>query len=287
MSIIRQEPKPPFLVESVSDFSVPAKPFLRWAGGKRWLIPYIQKIIPDKIERYFEPFLGGGSIFFSQEKIVDAYLSDLNERLIETYIDVRDNVEKIIEKLKEFENTEVFYYKIRTQKFRNHISKAAQFIYLNKTSFNGIYRVNKNGDYNVPYGFRKNLDFIDEDVLRKASQKLRGSIIKSQDFGMALRNIKQNDLVFIDPPYTVAHENNGFILYNQKLFSFNDQKRIANWLNKINEIGAYFIVSNASHKSIAEIYSKHGKIKTLKRMSLIGGKGATRNLVSEYIITNI
>jgi DNA adenine methylase len=262
-------------------------PFLRWAGGKRWLVDYIQKIIPENYNNFYEPFLGSAAVYFSTKIPNTAFLSDLNSDLIRTYEVIKDDVLSVIEKLKEFENTKECYYKIRGTTFKKDIAKAAQFIYLNKTSFNGIYRVNTLGKYNVPFGFRKSIDFVAEENLILASKHLQNAKLTCMDFGKTLRNVSKGDFVYLDPPYTVAHENNGFIQYNQKLFSLRDQIRLAKWLKKIDEVGAYYVLSNAKHTAIKEIYKDTGEIKIIKRNSLVGGVGAKRELISEYIITNI
>lgn len=261
-------------------------PFLRWAGGKKWFIKYKNELFPKRIENYHEPFLGGGSVFFSMNNAEEYYLSDLNTDLINTYIQIRDNVNAVIKALKKYKNTEEVYYQVRNQKLTSLVNKAAQFIYLNKTSFNGIYRVNRNGLYNVPYGYRTNIDLVDIDVLQKASNKLQKTHLLAQDFEQAFQKVKKGDFVFIDPPYTVAHENNGFVSYNQKIFSLDDQYRLSNELIKLNKIGAHFLMTNAYHDKIAEIYSKVGVQYYLERKSLIGGKGAKRENVKEFIIKN-
>ncbi len=270
----------------IAESKLKITPFLRWAGGKTWFIKHLQQQAPEHFENYHEPFLGGGSVFFNTSPNGTSYLSDLNSDLIETYIQVRDNVEKVISQLKLFENTEDNYYKIRDKTFRVGYQRAAQFIYLNMTSFNGIYRVNRNGDYNVPYGRRLTIDFIQEDLLRLASEKLKKTILKVQDFEQSLRLVQKGDFVFIDPPYTVAHEKNGFILYNQKLFSLEDQYRLAKLLIRLNDIGAFYLMTNAYHNTIKEVYKNAGTFLTLRRNSLIGGKGAKRDIIREFVVKN-
>jgi DNA adenine methylase len=262
------------------------EPFLRWAGGKTWLKKSITNYLPHSYNNYHEPFLGGGSIFFCTNHNVKSYLSDINKDLIYTYIQVREDVEEVIKFLKQFKNTESEYYKIRSSKFDNPYQKAAQFIYLNMTSFNGIYRVNRKGEYNVPFGHRYSIDFIQENNLRLSSKKLHNAKIKNCDFEEAFRLVEKNDFVFLDPPYTVAHAKNSFIGYNQKLFSLEDQYRLANCLIHLNRIGAHFILTNAFHVKIKEIYKNIGTFIPLTRMSLIGGKGALRQPIKEYLIKN-
>ncbi len=266
---------------------ISCEPFLRWAGGKRWFLKDLVKFLPkDGYNNYHELFLGGGAIYFHLQPTKTSFLNDFNPDLIHTYECVKDDVEKVLERLKEFKNTKKDYYEIRAKKFRNNYKKAAKFIYLNQTSFNGIYRVNLKGEYNVPYGFRTK-DFIEEENLKLISKALKPCIFSSNDFASGLNNVKKNDLVFLDPPYTVAHNNNGFIKYNQKLFSLEDQYRLRDLLLKINEIGAYYILTNAAHKKINEIFGPLSKKHELSRASLIGGKNAIRGKFTEYIFTNI
>lgn len=263
------------------------KPFLRWAGGKSWLIKYLSNFLPSTgYNNYHEPFLGGASTFFHL-KPKKAFLSDLNEELINTYEQVRGNVEEVINVLNTFENSEASYYEIRSKKFTSNIKKAARFIYLNQTSFNGLYRVNLNGQYNVPFGHRSNL-VIDNDNLRNVSYALKNVELKQCDFNNTLSNIKRNDLVFLDPPYTVTHNNNGFIKYNKKLFDLQSQYSLSSYIDKLKEKGAYYILTNAAHEEIKKIFIKEGdQIFELNRASLIGGKNAKRGNFTELIITNI
>jgi DNA adenine methylase len=262
------------------------KPFLRWAGGKSKLLNRIAPYFPKAFNNYHEPFLGGGAVFFNLTTEHTCFLSDLNEDLINTYVQVRDHVDLVIRELKSYNNSERFYYTVRESHENDLIKKAAQFIFLNKTSFNGIYRVNLEGQYNVPYGFRKNVDIIDETNLNAASQKLKNVRLLSQDFGKALARVRERDLVFLDPPYTVAHENNGFISYNQKIFSLNGQVRLAEWIQKIEQKGAYYILTNAKHDAIREIYANLNSPISIHRTSTIGGVGSIRGKVGEFIFTN-
>jgi len=263
------------------------KPILRWAGGKNWLIKHLQTILPiDGFNNYHEPFLGGASIFLSINPTKKSYLSDLNKELIELYIAVRDDPTKIIDLLKTYKNEESFYYKLRELEPSNIVEHAARFIYLNQTSFNGIYRVNLNGKYNVPYGHR-NKDFLAAENLLNVSFRLKKTLLFHGDFEDCIKNIKKKDLVFLDPPYTVSHNNNGFIKYNQKIFSLDDQVRLSTMIDKIRSKDAYYILTNAAHKTIIEIFEKGDRFIEMNRASLIGGSKAKRGQTSEYIFTNV
>lgn len=261
------------------------KPFLRWAGGKRWLLKDINSYLPfNGFEQYHEPFLGGGAIFFHLN-VKKSYISDVNEELIDTYKAIQLNVEGVISHLKTFNNTKEDYYKIREQNFRIFEKKAAKFIYLNQTSFNGIYRVNLKGKYNVPYGYRGKYQF-NFDNLRCVSNYLKDTTISHNDFSNILNNVKENDLVFLDPPYTVTHNNNGFVQYNKNIFSIEEQYRLSNMIEEIKNRNAYYILTNAAHPKIREIFNHGDKIIEVKRSSLVGGKNAKRGKYEELIITN-
>lgn len=271
---------------------VKVKPFLRWAGGKRWLTKSIVDFLPAEFNDYHEPFLGGASIFLhlKSNNLIknNSFLSDFNNELINTYRQIQLEPEKIIQCLGKLKNTKEDYYTIRSSKPKSVLSKATRFIYLNKTSFNGIYRVNLKGEYNVPYGFKNTKDLFGFKNIKNISNLLNQNVnLNSYDFYSIIKNIKANDLVFLDPPYTVAHENNGFVKYNQKIFLWADQERLAQLLKEINEKKAFFILTNAAHISVEELFSSLGKKYNVQRSSLIGGKGASRKKVNEYIFTNI
>lgn len=267
-------------------------PFLRWTGSKRWFTKsHIEDFLPKEFGDYHEPFLGGGAVFFHlMNKVLNTkqyFLSDSNEDLANAYLQLRDNPNEVVSRLKEFENTKEDYYHIRSLKLDGAEERAARFIYLNRTSFNGIYRVNSNGLYNVPYGNRPKVDFVTERQLLEVSKRLQGVYLQAQGFEKCINHIKRGDLVFLDPPYTVAHENNGFIEYNQHLFAWEDQERLKGLIEQIMDLGAYFILTNASHTSITELYKNIGIIKKLSRNSQVGGRNKTRRMYNELIISNI
>lgn len=266
------------------------EPFIRWAGGKTWFIENFKKITSNIVVRnYYEPFVGGGAVFFSLDdhNYKHAYLTDINPDLINTYVQIRDNPQPLIDFFLQFNNTEDEYYEVRRAEYQNPVEKAAQFIFLNQTSYNGLYRVNKQGLYNVPYGFRENWNYNVERILQ-TSQKLQKVKLKCCDFTEYKYRIKQGDLVFLDPPYTVSHNNNGFIEYNQNLFSLEDQHRLKKYIEFIKNRGAYYILTNAAHEAIQDIFlSDDDRLISLDRNSLIGGKKSKRGTIKEFIFTNI
>ena len=278
--------------EAIKIMANKIKPFLRWAGGKRWLTKSISNFLPEKFNNYHEPFLGGASIFLhlKSNNLIsgDSFLSDSNEELINAYEQIKQNPETIIKELKKLRNTKENYYRIRSWNPITSLKKAVRFIYLNKTSFNGIYRVNLKGEYNVPYGFRETKDLFEFENILNISKILNERVnLEPNDFYSVIDNVHENDLVFLDPPYTVAHENNGFIKYNQKIFLWEDQERLFQLLQEINQKGSYFILTNAAHKNIDNLFSKIGFMHQVQRSSNIGGKGAKRTKVNEYIFANI
>lgn len=268
--------------------TVRAQPFLRWAGGKRWLLHHLPTILNGfEVKGYHEPFLGGGAVFFGSDITGQANLSDLNGELVETYIQIRDDPEPVAAALAQHVNTAEHYYRVRSSQPRSASERAARFIYLNHTSYNGIYRVNLKGQYNVPYGNRTWGGLPTRELLAAVSRKLQGASIDECDFEKVVDRAQSGDLVFLDPPYTVAHNNNGFIKYNQKLFSFEDQVRLSEVVNSLREIDAYYLLTNAAHDSIASLFEKGDRRIELTRGSSVGGKKAKRGSAAEYIFTNV
>jgi len=260
---------------------------LRWAGSKKNLLPEIKKIFPIDFSAYHEPFLGSGAIFFNLVTKRPSYLSDSNHHLINAFSQLKYNVEDIISLLRSYSNNEEFYYYIRNNKPKTLIESASQFIFLNRTCYNGLYRVNQQDSFNVPYGKRKNVDFVTENLLRQISTLLKDANLGTNDFEETLPNINANDLVFIDPPYVVSHNENGFIEYNKKIFTWDDQIRLKRFILNIIEKDAYYILTNAAHESIKNLYSDIAVPYELKRLSKIGGKNAYRGMISEYLFSNI
>jgi DNA adenine methylase len=262
-----------------------AKPFLRWAGGKSWLIKYLKNIKSGQFNNYHEAFLGGGATYFYLQPKGHSYLSDLNAELIETYQCIKDDAKQVIRKLETFSNTEEEYYQIRSTIYQSKYDRAARFIFLNQTSFNGIYRVNLKGIYNVPFGFRTK-NFLDSECLLSAQRALVNTTLQEGDFYKIIENVKRGDLVFLDPPYTVSHNLNGFIKYNEKIFSLEDQIRLSNLIDELKDIGAFYILTNAAHKTIHEIFDKGDKQFEFNRANLIGGLNSERGQTSEFVFTN-
>ncbi len=266
-----------------------AGPFLRWAGGKRWLLREVPTLLGSfAVGRYHEPFLGGGSMFFGFAPPGWSYLSDLNEELIETYEVVRDHPEAVGARLDRHPNSLSHYYKIRDENPSDPVERAARFVYLNHTSFNGIYRVNLDGRYNVPYGNRESTNTPTPDDLRAVARRLKRVTFGRGDFASVLDNVRSGDFVFLDPPYTVAHNLNGFIKYNHKLFSFEDQRRLRGVIDEIRSRDAYYLLTNAAHDSISKLFTIRGDRRlTLTRRNVIGGKNADRGRATELVFTNV
>lgn len=266
-----------------------ARPFLRWAGGKRWLIPQLHELIGDlKFCAYHEPFLGGGAAFFGLCPEGPSFLADLNAELIHTYITVRDNPVGVSRELKRHRNTEDYYYYLRMAQPKADSTKAARFIFLNHTSYNGIYRVNRQGRYNVPFGRRDGTPQLPScEDLKAVSLRLQGATLTSADFAHCINNVAEGDLVFLDPPYTVAHNYNNFVKYNQKLFSWEDQIRLSRLVSEIREQGAFYILTNAAHSSVAELFEKGDRRIVTSRRNAIGGLSASRGSAIEYLFTNV
>jgi len=263
------------------------QPFLKWAGGKRWLVEKHPEWFLVKCGKHVEPFLGSGTVFFHASPR-SAILSDLNDLLIDTYVAVRDSPDVVYRNLKKHHrlHSREYYYKIRSITPRTKASRAARFIYLNRTCFNAIYRVNANGQFNVPIGTKNDVVRPGESFL-DISNLLLGKDIVSGDFSEAIMKCADGDLLYLDPPYTVKHNNNNFIKYNEKIFSWGDQKRLAQCALIAAKRGVQVLVSNAMHKCIEELYSDSLWVRIpVSRWSTIGSRNSSRKITEEYVISN-
>src|SRR6185312_4169827 len=234
-----------------------------------------------KYRHYYEPFLGGGAVFFAL-KPHSAWLSDADSDLINCYGQVRDNREAVIRRLSKLRNSESDYYAVRATRPRALDVKAARLIYLTTLSFNGIYRRNRNGDFNVPYGQKTHLKPCDKDRIVAAGAALRCARLKCVDFEEAVKSAGSGDLVYCDPPYTVAHGTNGFLKYNARIFSWADQVRLAGLARRLVKKGCHVLISNAHHPSLVELY-KGFKCVIVSRPSTIAADVAHRRKTTECL----
>lgn len=262
------------------------EPFLKWAGGKRWLVEKKICPIPKNYKRFCEPFLGSGAMLFHLEP-ESAIINDINAELIETYQTIATDWESVYHVLKQYDrkHCKEFYYKIRSTSPRKPHLKAARFIYLNRTCWNGLYRVNREGLFNVPKGTKDRV-ILPTDDFKSASDLLKRCSIYNSDFESIIDKAGKDDFLFVDPPYTIKHNNNGFVKYNEKMFSWDDQVRLSEAIKTASERGVQFIVTNARHSCIKELY--RGFIQyPLIRASVIAASSQNRGIYEELLITNI
>jgi DNA adenine methylase len=275
-------------------------PFVKWAGGKTQLLSKFDKYFPNKITRYFEPFVGGGAVFFyivSQKNIrFESFLSDINEELIIAYKTIRDHVEDLIAILKvherEYKNSSIeYYYKLRTHiKPSNDIERTARFITLNKTCYNGLYRVNKNGIFNVPIGRYKNPIICDSSNLRNISIVLNHSItnLEVRDYKtILLEKTQKDDFIYLDPPYYPISLTANFTSYTNNGFTNNDQEDLARIFKTLTDRGCQVLLSNSDSEYIRELYSEFkDNIIEVKVQRAINSKASKRKGHTELIIRN-
>lgn len=258
-------------------------PPLKWAGGKRWFVANHQDLLPKKFNRYIEPFLGSGAVFFSIQPD-DALISDLNPELINLYEVIRDEPIILQKKLQEHQrkHSTEYYYSMRALRPRNKITVAARTLYLNRTCWNGLYRVNLKGEFNVPKGTKDNVVLATDDFQR-LSEVLNKAEIKCQDFQDSIDAAEEGDFLFVDPPYTVAHNNNGFIKYNQNLFKWEDQIRLRDSLEKAIDRGVMLLLTNAAHKSVKDLYKNYEQT-VVSRAGVISGSASSRGVYEEMLV---
>jgi len=272
-------------VESREVIQPAVKPVLKWAGGKQWLAPAAPHLMPEKFAgRYYEPFLGGGAIFFAVEPAF-ATLSDRNDVLIIAYHALRNDTDGVIRLLSGYPHDEAFFYRMRARSPRSARSIAARLLYLNRTCWNGLYRVNREGKFNTPFGRFKNPTVCDRDRLHQAARLLRRAKLRVGDFETIAAEAKSGDLVYFDPPYITGHKHNGFLKYNAPLFSRDDQQRLARLAVDLADAGVYVLVSNADQRTVVGLYKGFNYYRVTRR-SLIGGAVSSRGEVVEALLSS-
>lgn len=268
-------------------------PVLKWVGGKRQLLPSLLPLVPNTYTTYCEPFVGGGALLFSiQPK--HAIINDVNKELINVYETVRDDVEGVISALKECKNTPEFFYEIRSfdrniEKYASlsNVERATRIIYLNKTCFNGLYRVNRKGAFNVPFGAYKNPQIVDEDTLRAASEYFQENeiIFCNKDYRDVLEQLSSESFVYLDPPYDIVSKTSSFVGYAKGGFDRDQQVQLRDACVSLTKKGIKFMLSNSATDFIKELYSDFD-IKIVKANRAINSDSSKRGKVEEVIVRN-
>jgi DNA adenine methylase len=267
------------------------RPFLKWAGGKKQLIAQYFPYFPQKFETYYEPFLGGGAVFFylsRSRSIFQAVLTDINSELINTYCCIRDNVEQLILLLKEHQvrHNKDYYYEVRSWNEGTPLQKAARLIYLNKTCFNGLYRENSQGKFNVPVGKYKNPQICHPDLLHSVSAALQLARIEVKPFDVVLDYAKNpQDFVYFDPPYYPLSSTSNFTAYSRYSFNEADQIRLRDIFAKLAERGVRVMLSNSDCPFIRALYSEF-KIHEILATRAINSDANKRGKISELLVTS-
>ena len=275
-------------------------PFVKWAGGKRKLAPLLIETFPIEFDpeknRYFEPFIGGGALMFALGqpggKLIvpgkSLFINDMNPELTNTYEVIRDNVSALIKELEVLSKkiNEKTFYDIRSTVPRSKVARAARFIYLNKTCFNGLWRVNSKGEFNVPFGKSKNPSLFVEENLRACSKRLKGSTITNVSFEKAVSKARKGDLVYFDPPYIPLSASASFSAYAKEGFGMNEQELLAETIGKLNSKGVYVLLSNSDTPLTRKIFRKSLTLRKVLMSRSISSSGSTRKPVYEVLGMN-
>lgn len=265
-------------------------PIVKWVGGKRQLMFELIKNMPKSYNRYFEPFIGGGALFFELQP-EQAYISDMNEELINLYSVVRNNVYELIKNLSKHEVSKEYFLEIRnidrTEQYTelSDVERASRFIYLNRTCFNGMYRVNSQGQFNVPFGYYKNPRIIDENNLLNCSELLKKTEIKCADFSEILTKVKKGDFVYFDPPYVPLNETSSFTSYTKDGFDIDMQFKLRDVCDELATMGVKFMLSNSDTKLVNELYANY-EIKKVFASRQINANADGRGKITEVLVRN-
>ncbi len=265
-------------------------PFLKWAGGKRQLLSQIDQYLPLLFNKYIEPFVGGGALFFYLLP-ENAILIDNNPVLINTYNVIKENVEELIELLSQHKNEKKYYYKWRnidrTEEFKNwsNVEKASRTIYLNRCCYNGLYRVNSKGQFNTPFGFYKNPNYCNKENLRAVNKILQNVKILHGSFEICLDYAEKDDLIYFDPPYVPLSKTANFTSYTKESFKKKSQIKLFSTFKKLDDIGCKLILSNSYNEFILDLYKNYNII-TLKARRVINSNAKKRGFIKEVLILN-
>lgn len=268
-------------------------PVVKWVGGKRQLLDEITPLLPKRITSYCEPFLGGGAVLFSLQPS-KAIINDINEDLMLVYEVIRDDVEGLIKSLEQYENTSEYFYKIRDidrdKDFYYSMSKvarASRLIYLNKTCFNGLFRVNSSGEFNSPFGHYKNPNIVNEPVLRAVNKYFNANKIQiyNEDFEVTLKRVNKGGFVYLDPPYDPVSDTANFTGYNKGGFNRKEQERLKECCDALTRRGVNFMLSNSATAFIKELYQDYD-ITIVKAKRAINSNASKRGAVEEVLIRN-
>ncbi len=283
--------------QQYSQISTIPKPFVKWAGGKRQLIPILNENLPKSFGTYYEPFLGGGALLFhilTERNGKKCSISDLNSDLVLAYTTIRNRINELISSLKCHErnyqkDSKSYFYSVRESAPRSEIEKTSRLIFLNRTCFNGLYRVNSKGKFNVPLGKYTNPNIVNEQNLRSVSDILRSSnvSIKCRDFESVLRDAKKGDLVYFDPPYQPVSSTANFTSYTNKDFTSDDLCRLAELCMKLDSKGCKVLLSNSDSKEVSDMFSsKPWKVSKIQANRSINSNSKKRTGHFELLIKN-
>ena len=270
------------------------QPFTKWTGGKRQLLGELRSYMPETYGRYFEPFVGGGALFFDLAP-EQAVINDFNEELINAYRQIKNNPAELINLLIKHKenNSKDYYLALRSADRDGRISRmtgverAARILYMLRVDFNGLYRVNSKNQFNVPYGRYKNPKIVDVDLLYQISEYLNENDIEilQTDFAEAIKDAQTGDFVYFDPPYIPLNETSSFTSYTHEGFSYEEQIRLRNTFKELTERGVYAMLSNSSSPLVEELY-KDFNIYFVEAQRTNGAKSSSRGIISEIIVTN-
>jgi DNA adenine methylase len=272
------------------------RPFVKWAGGKRQLVPIIERHIPEEFGTYYEPFLGGGAVLFyllCKNPEMRCHISDLNSDLVLAYVTIRDRVEELISSLQTHaknyhKNPDSYYYSVREGQPKNQIEKVSRLLFLNRTCFNGLYRVNSKGKFNVPLGRYSNPNIVNEENLGLVSQILQSKKIQisCRDFSSIIHDAKKNDFVYFDPPYQPVSRTANFTSYTNRDFTYEDLQRLVEASERLADKGCKVLHSNSNSKEVRDLFSRDWKIVEISANRAINSDSTKRTGHTELLIKN-